>query len=324
MKADGTRKFGYGLDVIRAWCAFKDSDRNLQVTQIEAVNKEVKLYRDVLKVLLHHLQGFDPSQAMLGPSLFKDLTFVDGMMMVKLLDFSNRVTEAFDKFDLAAVYNMTQRFLVDDVSEFYLDFTKYRRRRLASDSPGTLGVLYHLANTLIVTTAPILCLTSQEAFEHLPLADRPPTVFQLPWPQQTLRDAVDARFLAKFEQRERFALLLDLRSRLRALYEEQGVLDAVSKRSYQRTALHFVVDAVDSEEASLLETLEGEDLEDFFFGVHVVVETREQNARRKRPPIKSAKWSIGEKCKFTVRVYQNQAERECRICKKVRHGDVCE
>ena len=177
LKADGTRKFGYGLDVMRAWCAFKDTDRNVQVSQIEAVNKEVKLYRDVLKVILHHLQGFDPSQAMLGPSLFKDLTFVDGMMMVKLLDFSNRVTDAFDKFDLAAVYQMTQKFLVNDVSDFYLDFTKYRRRRLASPSHGTLGVLYHLANTLVVTTAPILCLTSQEAFEHLPLADRPPTVF---------------------------------------------------------------------------------------------------------------------------------------------------
>jgi hypothetical protein len=28
---DGTRKYGYGIDVIRAWCALKDSDKNLLI-----------------------------------------------------------------------------------------------------------------------------------------------------------------------------------------------------------------------------------------------------------------------------------------------------
>jgi isoleucyl-tRNA synthetase len=68
---------------------------------------------------------------MVGPALFKDLTFVDSMMMVKLLDFSNKVTEAYEHFDLRQVYDLTQRFLVSEVTDFYLDFTKFRRRRLA-------------------------------------------------------------------------------------------------------------------------------------------------------------------------------------------------
>ncbi len=28
---DGARKYGYGVDVVRAWSAFKDSDKNLFV-----------------------------------------------------------------------------------------------------------------------------------------------------------------------------------------------------------------------------------------------------------------------------------------------------
>lgn len=31
LKLDGTRKFGYGVDVVRAWCAYKDTDKNLFV-----------------------------------------------------------------------------------------------------------------------------------------------------------------------------------------------------------------------------------------------------------------------------------------------------
>lgn len=31
IKLDGTRKFGYGIDVMRAWSAYKDSDKTLYV-----------------------------------------------------------------------------------------------------------------------------------------------------------------------------------------------------------------------------------------------------------------------------------------------------
>lgn len=31
LKLDGTRKFGYGIDVVRAWCAYKDTDKNVFV-----------------------------------------------------------------------------------------------------------------------------------------------------------------------------------------------------------------------------------------------------------------------------------------------------
>ena len=29
VKADGERKFGYGLDAMRVWCAAKDTDKNI-------------------------------------------------------------------------------------------------------------------------------------------------------------------------------------------------------------------------------------------------------------------------------------------------------
>lgn len=60
---------------------------------------------------------------------------------------------------------------------------------------------------------------------------------------------------------------------MKDIYED-SVLDMVSQRDYQKTKLHFIVSSVDSNEATLLELLEN-DLEDFFFGVRVVIETDE-------------------------------------------------
>lgn len=97
VKMDGSRKFGYGLDVLRAWCSVKDTDANIQVhkDELESINKEVKLFRDVLRVLLLNVQKLDVNKDAFD---FKILSFVDKMMMIKLLQFSKSVTEAFEKF----------------------------------------------------------------------------------------------------------------------------------------------------------------------------------------------------------------------------------
>lgn len=60
VKMDGTRKHGYGLDTIRAWACSLDGDQNSFVERedIERVNNEVKMIRNLLRVLLGNLSGF--------------------------------------------------------------------------------------------------------------------------------------------------------------------------------------------------------------------------------------------------------------------------
>ena len=91
-------------------------------------------------------------------------------------------------------------------------------------------------------------------------------------PTDEIEKDIDAQFLAKFKTREILDELLLLREQIREAYEQQ-VLDMVS-RDFNKTKIHFIVKSVDSEEATLLETLES-DIEDFFFGVKVIVETEE-------------------------------------------------
>jgi len=54
-----------------------------------------------------------------------------------------------------------------DIADFYLDFTKYRRRRLShakalqntSESDSSLIVMHQFLNTLLLSAAPILVFT---------------------------------------------------------------------------------------------------------------------------------------------------------------------
>lgn len=64
----------------------------------------------------------------------------------------------------------------------------------------------------------------------------------------------------------------------------------VQNSDYQKTKIQFIVKAPDSEEATLLDVLES-DLEDFFFGVKVTIETDEENAKRKDNPLKTIKYN---------------------------------
>jgi isoleucyl-tRNA synthetase len=77
------------------------------------------------------------------------------------------VTELYEKFDLKGVYEATKEFLVRDVLDFYLDYSKYRRRRLMyattnQDSAlevkdtSTLTGMYHTLQTILLSMAPIL------------------------------------------------------------------------------------------------------------------------------------------------------------------------
>jgi isoleucyl-tRNA synthetase len=92
---------------------------------IENVNKELKLMRGVIKSLLGYLHNFDVNSET-RPYKFDDLTIVDKMMMLRLLKFSKEITEAYESYDLNKVYKKLRDFVMVDVADFYIEFSKPR------------------------------------------------------------------------------------------------------------------------------------------------------------------------------------------------------
>jgi isoleucyl-tRNA synthetase len=93
MKSDGTRKFGYGVDVMRAWAVYKDSDKSMYVSrdQIEEdVNKDHKMLRNIFRTLLGYISS-DRLDVNTNQFDFNKLTIVDKFMMSLLFEFANKV-----------------------------------------------------------------------------------------------------------------------------------------------------------------------------------------------------------------------------------------
>ena len=57
---------------------------------------------------------------------FEQLTFIDKIMGAKLLKFVVQVTEAYDKFELKNVYDLTLEFLTKEMAEYYLPISRER------------------------------------------------------------------------------------------------------------------------------------------------------------------------------------------------------
>jgi len=98
----GERKHGFGIDTMRAWVVSKDSDRSmqLQIEDIEKVNSEVKLIRGLLRVMLNNVQEYNGTKI-----AFNQLTFIDKLMMRRVLLFSIKLSEAYESFNLNEVYS---------------------------------------------------------------------------------------------------------------------------------------------------------------------------------------------------------------------------
>jgi isoleucyl-tRNA synthetase len=84
VKMSGERKYGYGVDVMRAWAATKDTDKSMLITkeQLDQINNQVKLLRQIFRSMLGYLNKLDVNT---NAFKFDELTIVDKMMMVKLL-----------------------------------------------------------------------------------------------------------------------------------------------------------------------------------------------------------------------------------------------
>lgn len=128
LKLGGSRSHGYGLDAMRLWAISQDGDRDcyLEREDLEKSSQDIKMLRGLIKILLGNLHKYDATSSSAQKFDFEKLTFVDKIMACKLLKFVVQVTEAYEKFELKKVHDLTVKFLAEDFSEYYLPISRER------------------------------------------------------------------------------------------------------------------------------------------------------------------------------------------------------
>ncbi|MDR2197113.1 MAG: isoleucine--tRNA ligase [Coriobacteriales bacterium] len=178
-----------GADVLRLWVGSVDSSQDVSISKniIARTSDAYRRFRNTFRFLLSNLNDFTHA----GVVGWADLTPIDRWALVRLLEVSEAVTEAYESFRFHIAYHTLYDYVTTDLSAVYFDALK---DRLYSDAPDDISrrsaqsVLANILEVLVRQLAPILCFTCDEVLEHYPagLAEgRPEAAALSGWPERS-------------------------------------------------------------------------------------------------------------------------------------------
>jgi len=159
-----------GADLLRLWVASEDFSDDLRLSPeiLKRLGDGYRRIRNTLRFLLGNLADFDPGRDAVANDQMEEL---DRYALHQLAGVSERVRQAYDSYQLHAVYHTLHTYCITDLSGFYLDILKdclYTEAAAAPRRRSAQTAVWKIAETLIRLLAPILCFTADEAWEYLP------------------------------------------------------------------------------------------------------------------------------------------------------------
>ena len=232
-----------GAEIIRLWVAMVDYREEVRLGK-QIIARVVEAYRKIrntLRYLASNLYDFDPASA---PRL-DQLEEVDRYALDRYAAAAATVVQAYDKYDFPTIFQTINQFATVDLSAFYADVSKDRLYTFGAASPerrSAQAAMHTIADGLVRLLAPILPVTADELWRHLP-GDRLLSVHMAEFP------ALDE--LARLQDealRQRWEVLLDARSAVNARLEERRE----QKQIGSSLQAQVTIDVSDSASAALL------------------------------------------------------------------------
>jgi isoleucyl-tRNA synthetase len=156
----------FGSDILRLWVASTDYRNDVAISSeiVKITADTYRTIRNTFRFQLGNLSDFDAGKDLVDP---KDLTPLDQWALHELAILTDKVTEAYEKYEFHKVYQLINRFYTVTLSARYHDFLKDRLYTFRSDSPerrSAQTVIFHHLQTLNRLMAPILVFTCDEAY----------------------------------------------------------------------------------------------------------------------------------------------------------------
>jgi isoleucyl-tRNA synthetase len=159
-----------GADILRLWIASADYSNEMSLSQ-EILKRNADGYRRIRntgRFLLGNLHGFDPERH-LRP--LDDMVALDRWIVHRAHELQQKITDAYARYDFAAIVQALLNFCSIDLGSLYLDVTKDRLYTMPEDSRGrrsAQSAMYRVAEAFVRWIAPILSFTADEMWRYLP------------------------------------------------------------------------------------------------------------------------------------------------------------
>ncbi len=160
----------HGADVLRLWVSMVDCRDEVRLGRA-VLSRTVEAYRKIrntFRYLLSNLSGFDPARHSVDRARMQE---VDRFALARYARLAAAIRRSYDAYDFQAVFHAVNEFMTVDLSAFYLDVSKDRLYTFGAESPerrSAQTALYVIADGLTRLIAPILSMTADEVWAHLP------------------------------------------------------------------------------------------------------------------------------------------------------------
>lgn len=207
----------YGADILRLWVASSDYSLDVRMSD-EILMRLADAYRKIrntYKYLLSNLYDFDPVKDRIE---YKDMPDIDRWILNELAILVKDSGRNYEAYAFHKVYRDVYNFCVNEVSSIYLDVLKDRMYTFTVRSPerrsGQTAML-EVLTALLKIMAPLLAITTDEAWGYIAVKDKKESVHLESWPDEKICE----RWVDK-ELQDKWALLTGIRETVLKKIEE--------------------------------------------------------------------------------------------------------
>ena len=248
----------FGADVLRLWVASVDYTSDVLIGD-RIIGQVADVYRKVrftLRYILGNLSDFDPAKDAVP---YDDLAATDKYILGRFASLLDECTTAYDNYQFYRVYQAMQRFVVLDLSNFYLDVVKdrlYVSDPTSADRRACQTVLNHLLTGILPIIAPLTPHMAEDAWQNLPYEAPTISVFMNGW---TSAAADKSRWVVDEQTEGVWKSVLAIRDEVNQLLEKARVEKSLGSSLESKITVHVEDPALRSTLEALQATENGQD-----------------------------------------------------------------
>ena len=221
-----------GAETLRLWVAMSDFREELRVGRqiLQRVTDAYRKIRNTMRYLVSNLYDFDPAVDRVPLNGMQE---VDRYALDRYAATASAALRGYERYDYPAIFQAINQFVTVDVSAFYADVSKDRLYTFGAASPerrSAQTAMYVMADGLARLLAPILPVTADELWRHVP-GSREESVHLAEFPRDTDRFEdrdVRARWLQLIAVRDEVNRVLETARQAKAIGTSLGARVALT------------------------------------------------------------------------------------------------
>lgn len=158
----------FGADVLRFWVSSVEYQADVRIGNnlIKQVSDAYRKVRNTIRFMLANTADFDAK----APLSFDELESVDKYILIKWNKLLAETRKNYEEFNFGDVYRKINSFVANELSSFFLDFTKdilYIEPSESMRKRSTQTAMYEILLGLLKILTPIIPHTTSEAYDTL-------------------------------------------------------------------------------------------------------------------------------------------------------------